>query len=306
MRVLLTGATGMVGRNIAEMLGTTGIQLFQPSHQDLDLLHEVAVLDYLRHKPPDAIIHAAGLVGGIQANIQHPVEFLRVNASMGMNIIGAAFSAGVPNFLNLASSCIYPKHAPNPLQEASILDGPLEPTNEGYALAKIATLRLGQYVRRERPDFQYKSVIPCNLYGRYDHFDSERGHMIAAVIRRMHEQKARGERSMTIWGDGKARREFMFAEDLAQFVVNHIEQLSGLPDVMNVGVGEDFSIDEYYHSIAEVVGFEGRFEHDLSKPRGMDQKLLDVTLQKQLGWTPSVDLKEGLTRTYEHFLRTAI
>lgn len=305
MKILITGARGMVGRNIIDGLSASGRHsLLQPSRDDLDLEDREAVARYLADHTPDAVIHAAGKVGGIRANVAHPVEFLSANLRIGTNVIDGAKDAGVRRLLNIASSCMYPRNAPNPLRETRILTGELEPTNEGYAIAKIASTRLCEYISREYPDYVYITLIPCNLYGYYDHFDVEKGHMIAAVMQRMHVAKLNGDETMTIWGDGTARREFMFVGDLAGFVVDYVEHMTDLPVLMNVGLGHDYSINEYYEAIRAVVGYEGAFEHDLDKPVGMQQKLVDITRQTSLGWAPSTSLYEGLRRTYEYYLES--
>lgn len=293
----------MVGRNIAEaLLPRDHVEVIGPTRAELDLEARGAVREYLAAAKPDVVIHAAGKVGGIRANMAEPTDFLAVNLRIGTNVIDEARQVGVGRLINIASSCMYPRQASNPLREDSILTGELEPTNEGYALAKIASTRLCEYISREHEGLHYKTLIPCNLYGRYDHFDSEKGHMIAAVMRRMHAAAASGAKTMTIWGDGTARREFMYVGDLADFVAQHIERIDELTDVMNVGLGQDYSVREYYDAIRRVTGYEGEFEHDLSKPVGMKQKLVDVSRQRALGWMPSTSLEDGLRKTYDYFL----
>lgn len=301
MKVLLTGSNGMVGKNLISCL-PPDIQLLSPSSAVLDLLNFEITIDYLSKHQPELIIHAAGIVGGIQANINHPVRFLRENTLMGHNLIWAAYELAIPYFLNLGSSCMYPKNAQNPLKEEFILKGELEPTNEGYAISKIFAQRFCNYVNREKGTSNYKTIIPCNLYGRYDKFDAEWGHMIPSVIRKIHYAKVNNEPFVSIWGDGSARREFMFAADFADFVWFAVKNFGQLPETMNVGLGFDYSINDYYKVIAEVIGFKGIFKHDTSKPVGMKQKLVDVTQQKKLGWVPKTDLKNGIMETYQYFL----
>ncbi|MDA3950374.1 MAG: GDP-L-fucose synthase [Spirochaeta sp.] len=305
MKILVTGARGMVGQNIIETFQSHGRhEVLTPGRDIVDFEDRDNVRAYLISHQPDAVIHAAGKVGGIRANMAQPVEFLAVNLRIGMNVIDESKAAGIPYLLNIASSCMYPRDGENPLKEEAILTGALEPTNEGYAIAKIATTRLCEYIRTEHPTLHYKTVIPCNLYGRYDHFDPHRGHMIAAVLQRMYEAHQRNEAELSIWGDGTARREFMYVGDLAEFVVQYIEKLEDLPDVMNIGLGFDYSINEYYRAIRSVIGFHGAFTHDLSKPVGMQQKLVDVRRQKELGWVPRVSLEDGLRQTFSYFLET--
>lgn len=301
-RVLLTGGAGMVGRNIAEHPGAADWDLIAPIRADVDLERFDAVQAFVREVRPDVVIHSAGLVGGIQANIARPVDFLVRNTDVGRNIILAAHGAGVSRLINLASSCMYPRNGVNPLREEQVLSGELEPTNEGYALAKIYATRLCQYLRRQEPELQYKTLIPCNLYGRFDKFDPVHSHLIPAVIRKLHEAKAAGNSTVEIWGDGSARREFMDAADLADAVVRHVEHGEQAPDLMNIGLGHDYTIKAYYEAAAQVVGWRGEFVHDLSKPVGMRQKLVDVSRQTAWGWAPKISLEQGIARCYDYFL----
>jgi GDP-L-fucose synthase len=301
-RVLLTGGGGMVGRNIAEHPGAAAWELLAPRRAELDLERFDAVQSFMRETRPDVVIHSAGLVGGIQANIAQPVDFLVRNVDMGRNVILAAHGAGVKQFINLASSCMYPRNGMNPLREEQVLSGELEPTNEGYAIAKIYATRLCQYLRRQEPELQYKTLIPCNLYGRYDKFDPAHSHLIPAVIRKIHEAKMAGASTVEIWGDGLARREFMDAADLADAVLRHVELGDSAPELMNIGLGHDHTINEYYTAIAAVVGWQGDFVHDLNRPVGMRQKLVDTRRQTAWGWAPRISLQDGIARCYDYFL----
>jgi GDP-L-fucose synthase len=275
--------------------------ILSPRRAELDLLDEEAVAAYLTSHAPEMVIHAAGTVGGIQANMAAPVSFLCDNLKMGMNVILGARRAGIRQLLNIGSSCMYPRGASNPLREETVLSGELEPTNEGYAIAKIACARLCDYISREMPEFLYKTIIPCNLYGRHDKFDLQRSHMVPAVIRKISDAIESGADIVDIWGTGEARREFMYAGDLAEFVYAAIARFNDLPQYLNVGLGYDHSILEYYGAIAEVLGFRGRFVHDLSKPQGMHQKLVDVTLLKSFGWTAATSLETGIAETYDFY-----
>ena len=299
--ILLSGSSGMVGRNILEHHKSKQYHFLTPSHEELDLLCKEKILNYLKDKKIDMIIHAAGVVGGIRANIEEPVKFLTHNAYIGLNLITASFECGIKMFLNCASSCMYPRNAINPLKEEYILKGELEPTNEGYALAKVLSTRLCEYITHSNKKFFYKTAIPCNLYGKYDQFDSTKAHMIPAVIEKIHRAKIKQDKNVQIWGDGKARREFMYAEDLADFVFYALENFKQMPQNINVGLGYDFSIDEYYQCIARVIGYEGNFIYDVSKPTGMQQKLIDDTLLKQFGWSAKTSLESGISQTYSYF-----
>lgn len=301
MKILITGGNGMVGKNILEHPEASQHTLLAPSSNELNLRDYDAVNAYIRKHQPTCVIHAAGLVGGIQANMARPVDFLVYNLDMGRNIILAAKENGVKQFMNMASSCMYPKTAQNPLQEELILKGELEPTNEGYAIAKVVATRLCEYIVKENPELQYKTVIPCNLYGKYDKFSPEHSHMVPAVIKKIVEAKEKNATSIDIWGDGLARREFMYTGDLADFVFYALNHFETMPQNINVGLGFDYTINEYYETIAKVIGFEGTFVHDLSKPIGMKQKLIDDTKLKQFGWQHQTSLEEGIKKTVEYF-----
>jgi len=301
MKILITGASGMVGQNFLEHPKAVNYELLAPSSRTLNLLEPASVTSYLKEHQPDMIIHAAGIVGGIQANIAQPVKFLVENMHMGLNILTAAKATGVKRFMNLSSSCMYPRDAQNPLAEELILKGELEPTNEGYALAKVTSTRLCEYIHREDSSYLYKTVIPCNLYGRHDKFDPKHSHMIPAVIQKISLAKEQDLEQIDIWGDGLARREFMYAGDLADFVFFTIQKFEAMPQNINVGLGHDYNINEYYSEIAKVIGFEGEFVHDLSKPVGMKQKLIDDTKLKAFGWHYKTSLNEGIAKTYEYF-----
>lgn len=302
---MLTGGSGMVGRNILEHPSASAWEILAPSSKELDLTNAAAVTAYFAAHMPDMVIHAAGHVGGIQANMAQPVAFLERNTAMGRNIIMGAYEAGVPQLLNLASTCMYPRAAKNPLHEDVILTGELEPTNEGYALAKIIATRLCQYIRREDENLQYKTLIPCNLFGRHDKFDPRHSHLLPAIIHKVHTAKANNETTVEIWGDGTARREFMYAGDLADAVMKAASDIEALPELMNCGLGHDYSINDYYETVADVIGWEGSFTHDLSKPVGMKQKLCATDRQTEWGWTAPTALRDGIAATYDYYLKEA-
>lgn len=300
--ILLTGGSGMVGRNIRAHPRATEWDILAPTSRDLDLTDRAGVAAFIGAAKPDLVVHAAGRVGGIHANMAHPVAFLADNAMMGQNVILGAHGAGVRQLINLASTCMYPRDAPNPLGEDMILTAPLEPTNEGYALAKIMATRLCEYIRREDADALYKTLIPCNLYGLYDKFDPQHSHLVPAILHKLHEARRAGAETVEIWGDGTARREFMFAGDLADAILRAAADMAALPDLMNVGPGHDHSIDDYYAAAADVVGWRGRFTHDLTRPVGMKQKLCATDRQTAWGWQPQTPLAEGLAQTYRHYI----
>ena len=292
----------MVGRNILENEEADRHEIIAPSSANLNLLDRKAIEKFLLSENPDLIVHSAGLVGGIQANMEKPVRFLVENMQMGINVLMASKTHGVKRFMNLGSSCMYPRDATNPLSEDLILKGELEPTNEGYAIAKVASTRLCEYISREDESFLYKTVIPCNLYGKYDKFDPNYSHMIPAVIRKINHAKNNNSECIDIWGDGLARREFMYAADFASFVYYAIGNFETMPQNINVGLGHDYSINEYYKKIADVVGFKGVFSYDLTRPTGMQQKLMEDSMLKKFGWQHQSTLEQGLQMTYQYYL----
>ncbi|HEY8035024.1 MAG TPA: GDP-L-fucose synthase [Methylobacter sp.] len=303
IRVLLTGGSGMVGRNFLEHPAIGEFDVLAPQSSELNLLDNRAVEAYLAEKKPDLVIHAAGRVGGIQANMRDPVRFLMDNLDMGRNIVWAAHQAGIKRLINLGSSCMYPRNYSEPLCEEMVLKGELEPTNEGYALAKVVTVRLCEYIMREDDTYRYKTLIPCNLYGRHDKFDPAHSHLVPAIIHKVYQAKQSGQQAVEIWGDGTARREFMYAGDLADAMVRAITEFDSLPNLMNVGLGYDYTINEYYQAAAEVMGYTGEFVHDLSKPVGMARKLVSVERQQAWGWSARHDLREGIEKTYNYYLK---
>ena len=303
MKVLITGGSGMVGKNLIET-HSAGHEILSPASSELNLLNYEEVEAFLMESQPDLIIHAAGIVGGIQANMADPIKFLIENLDIGKNIISAARKAGVDKLINLGSSCIYPKGRELSLKESDILAGQLEPTNEGYALAKIFALKYCQYVSDTSEELSYKTLIPCNLYGRWDKFSADKAHMIPAVIAKIHNAKINNLPTVDLWGDGTARREFMYAGDLADFVWFAVDNFDQIPIVMNVGLGTDYSINEYYEAIKNIVGFKGQFEHDFTKPVGMKRKLVDIERLQALGWKPKFKLEDGISETYNFFLNT--
>lgn len=302
MKILLTGSRGMVGNNIAKHSHAQNHEMLTPTSAELNLLDTKSVQSYISANNPDMVIHAAGIVGGIQANIAEPVRFLVDNMYMGFNILMTSKTHEVKRFMNLSSSCMYPRDAQNPLSEDLILKGEVEPTNEAYAIAKVASTRLCEYINKEDESFLYKTVIPCNLYGKYDKFDPEYSHMIPAVIRKINDAKNKNLKSIDIWGDGLARREFMYTADFADFVFYAIDNFETMPQNINVGLGHDYTINEYYQKIADVIGFQGEFTHDLSRPTGMQQKLIEDTKLKEFGWQCQTTLEQGIQNTYEYFL----
>lgn len=292
----------MVGQNIQDHPAASQYIWLTPNSTDLNLLNFSSVKHYLAEYRPDAIIHAAGRVGGIQANMREPVRFLLENLDMGRNLLLAAAEVGISQLVNFGSTCMYPKDRQGSLSESDMLTGPLEPTNEGYALAKITVARLAEYLNREIPALKYKTLIPCNIYGPHDKFDPRFSHMIPAVIHKLHQAKVAGHEVVDIWGTGEARREFLYAEDLADAVFKALANLEILPSMLNIGMGLDHTVNQYYDMVAKVVGYMGAFRHDLTRPTGMKRKLSNIDLATQWGWNPRHSLEDGLKKTYQYYL----
>lgn len=300
MRILVTGGRGFVGSNLVSALGQAGHDVLAPSHQELDLRDRAAVDAFLSGQAVECVVHAAGRVGGIAANIAAPTEFFVENMEIGMTLLQAAEVHGVKRLLNLSSSCVYPRDLPK-LREEDLFTGPLEPTNEAYALAKISTGRLAEWIQARQPDFAWRTILPCNLYGPGDVFHGERSHLVSSILGKIDEALRTGADEIVIWGDGTVRREFMYIDDLTAAVLFLLPRLEELPPYLNVGTGKDYSVQEYYETAARVIGWEGDFSHDLTKPVGMKRKLLDVSRLNELGFTAGIDLEAGLRSTYDWF-----
>ncbi len=303
MKIMITGGSGMVGRNFLEHQKAGEYRLLSPSRRELDLLDRNAVRNYINGNQPDLIIHAAGRVGGIQANIANPVDFLADNLYMGLNVISSANDAGVSKLINIASSCMYPRLAQNPLTEEAILTGELEPTNEGYALSKIITTRLCEYITKSAKSRAYKTLIPCNLFGRYDDFRPENSHLLPAIIRKIYEAKDNNDTHVEIWGDGTARREFMDAAVLSDFIFYALNNIETLPQNTNIGAGYDYTVSEYYGMVANALDYRGDFIYDRTKPTGMKQKLVDITAIKNLDWEPKININESINFACEYYIK---
>jgi GDP-L-fucose synthase len=300
-KIFVAGHRGMVGSAFVRRLVAEGFtNLLKPHRFQLDLMKEDAVLQFFLKESPDIVILAAAKVGGIKANNDYPVEFLLENLRIQNNVIRSASQSGVRKLLFLGSSCIYPKLAPQPIPESALLSGPLEPTNEAYAIAKIAGIKLCQAYAREY-GAKFISVMPTNLYGPNDNFDLETSHVLAALVRKAHEAKAQNEKQLIVWGTGKPRREFLHVDDLAAACLLLLEKYDS-PEIINIGCGEDVTIRELAELVCEVVGFDGKLVWDKTKPDGTPRKLLDVTRIRKLGWQPTVPLRKGIAQTYEWFL----
>jgi GDP-L-fucose synthase len=300
-KIFVAGHRGLVGSALIRRLKQEGFQnVVTRDRSQLDLLDEAGVDCFFVKEKPAVVILAAARVGGIKANNDHPVEFLLENLQIQNHAIRAAYQTGVRKLLFLGSSCIYPKHAPQPIPESALLTGPLEPTNEAYAIAKIAGIKLCQAYAREY-SVNYISVLPTNLYGPNDNFDLLSSHVLPALLRKVHEAKKRGERQISVWGSGKPRREFLHVDDMAAACLFLLEKYDSA-EIINVGCGEDISIRELAELICEIAGFNGDLVWDTAQPDGTPRKLLDVSKLRDLGWCHTISLREGITRTYQWFI----
>jgi GDP-L-fucose synthase len=303
-KIYIAGHRGMAGSAIKRKMDAKGyLNFITRTHSELDLMNQQAVNQFFETEKPEYVFLAAAKVGGILANNKYPAEFIYQNLMIEANVIHAAYTNGVKKLLFLGSSCIYPKLAPQPLKEEYLLTGPLEPTNEAYAIAKIVGLRLCKHYN-DQYGTNFISVMPTNLYGQNDNFDLETSHVLAALIRKFHEAKINNAPEVVVWGTGKARREFLHVDDMADACVYLMEKFNA-PDIgesVNIGVGKDITIKELAELIKDMVEYKGKIVYDLSKPDGTPQKLLDVTKLQRLGWKEQISFKEGLKQTHEWYV----
>lgn len=301
MKLFISGHNGMVGSAVCRRYAREAdVQIVTRPRSELNLTDPESVNDFFSTERPDAVVFCAAKVGGIHANNTYPVEFMTENLQMAVNAIQAAYRFGTKRFLFLGSTCIYPRLAPQPIEETSLLTGPLEPTNEAYALAKIAGLKLCQYYRRQY-GVMFHSAMPTNMYGPGDNYHPENSHVLPALLRRIWEAKEQGAAEVRIWGTGSPKREFLYVDDLADAIV-HLMKLDNPPDWVNVGSGEEVTILDLAQMIAKLVGFSGSITKDLTKPDGTPRKVCDLRLISSLGWKPHTKLPNGLQQTFEDFL----
>jgi GDP-L-fucose synthase len=298
--VFVAGHRGMVGSALVRRLAQENVELVTVSRRELDLRDQAAVFDWFASKTPQVVFLAAAKVGGIVANNTLRAEFLYDNLAIAANVIHAAYRNGVEKLMFLGSSCIYPKLAPQPLREDYMLSGPLEPTNEPYAIAKIAGIKMAESYRSQY-GCDFINVMPTNLYGPGDNYHPEFSHVVAALIRRFHEAKLLGAANVVVWGSGTPRREFLYVDDMADACIHLMKTYSGL-DMVNIGTGEDITIAEFARLVANVVGYKGSISYDLSRPDGTPRKLLDVSRLAKLGWRARTPLEDGLALAYQAYL----
>ncbi len=294
MKILITGAGGMLGTEIAQEAMRSGHEVLLPSHSDLDLKNESATYQYLKLNSPEAIFHCAARVGGISANIANPSEFLTENLRIDNSVLGAAKNLEIPNLIYMGSSCMYPRNLTHAMKEEEILTGPLEPTNESYALAKLVGWKT---VQLNSTNLNWRTVVLSNLYGPRDHFEQNRSHLLAAIIAKTHHAKKSQLLEIEMWGDGNSRREFTFTNDVAEFLVSSLPRLVEFPVTLNVGTGIDYTVLEYYQFVSEIVGYDGIIVPNLKRPTGMARKLMDVSQALSLGWKPKTQILDGIKAT---------
>ena len=303
-KILVTGGSGMVGRSLLARLRDEGYtQVTAPSSRQLDLRDQRAVEHYFSERPVDCVFHLAGRIGGIGASVTYPVEFLYENLMIGAGVIHAARVAGVRKLLYLGSSCVYPRDCPQPMSEDNIMTGAFEPTNEGYAIAKIAGMKLCEYSNRQYGT-DFISLMPCNLYGPGDHFEPDRSHVVSALIYKFHRAKSERLPLVEVWGTGTTRRELLFVDDLSDAMLHFMRRVDArdIGTFINIGLGEEIAIRDLAFAIKDMIGYRGEVVFDANKPDGMRRKLMDVSRAARLGWSAKVDIPTGLRRTYEWYL----
>jgi GDP-L-fucose synthase len=296
LSILITGSRGMLGGSILSKAQLSGLEVLHPNRTELDLRNKLQIQSYFNSHDIDTVIHCAARVGGIAANIENPADFILENLLIDSNLLTIAREKKITRLIYFGSSCMYPRDFPQPLQEIDILGGPLEPTNESYALAKIAAARMVTATAIQ-DGLAWRVLIPSNLYGPGDNFNPSSSHLVASIINKVLEAKEKGLTEIEIWGDGSARREFTYVGDVAEFVIDELEKVSSWQLMMNIGAGVDFSVKEYYEKVCELINFSAKFNYDTTKPAGMKQKLMNSALAQQFGWNPPTKLGDGLQKT---------
>jgi GDP-L-fucose synthase len=300
-KILLLGSSGMVGQNILKKKNQ--YKILCPNRKELNLLNYKKVKLYISKNKPQLVINCAALVGGVKFNLDNQLRMLNENIEISKNVIMASYECDIKNLINLASSCIYPplKNKEKSSSESFILSGNFEPTNEGYALAKVYSIKLCKYLIDKNKSISYKTIIPCNLYGPYDNFDREKSHLVAAAILKINKAIVEKKKEVEIWGSGNASREFLYVEDLVDFIFLCVKNLKEIPDIINCGYGKNYKVKEYYKIIGKELNYKGKFIFDKKKPEGQLKKLVNIRLQKKMRWYPNTELSEGIKKTIKFF-----
>ena len=305
IKFLITGASGMLGKSLINQLRIKKYSFLAPSSKELNLLDPYSIKKYMFKKKPNYIVHLAGYVGGIGANMNDPIRFLHSNIIMGMNLIDVAHKMEIKNFLNIGSSCIYPAKENKPMNESKLLGGEFEKTNEGYALAKLSIIKFCEYVSKSK-DYNYFSLIPCNIYGPNDNFDEKTGHVVSSLIDRIYRAKKNNSKDVEIWGTGKSKREFIYVDDVSRAILKFLFNKKIIKDNLywlNIGMGTDLSIKSLFLKIAKIIGYNGKIINNLNKPDGAKRKLLNIKKAKKLGWHPKINLETGLKKTINWYVK---
>ena len=296
-RILLTGSNGMLGRNLISKLN---YKIFTPHKKQLNLFDYEKTKNFIKKNRINFVIHCAAKVGGIQDNMNNQLEYLIENTKINKNILMASYENGVKNFLNIGSSCIYPKNIKKKITENFIFKGNFEPTNEGYAISKFLSIKICKFISQKK-GFNYKTLIPTNLYGPNDNYDLEKSHLLAAIIKKVSDAKKNKNKYVEIWGDGKARREFMYVSDLSDAIKFSVKNFNKIPFILNIGTGVDYTVEDYYKKVSKIIYPNVKFYFNKKKPSGMRRKLLDVSISKKLGWCAKVSLTNGIKKTYKDY-----
>ena len=302
-KILITGSSGLVGNSLIKFLNIKDYTILTPSSKKLNLLNLNSIKSYLKKNKPNQIIHLAGYIGGIGANTSEPVNFLQENLLMGINLIKCSYKLNIKNFLNMGSSCIYPPNLKNPIKENQLLQGNIELSNEGYAIAKIATIKLCEYISKNY-NYNYFSLIPCNIYGPHDKFDEKKGHVVGSLIKKILTAKEYNKKKVEIWGSGKPSRELIYVDDVAKAIIKFMFNrilINKKIYWINIGTGMDKKIDAIVKKIAKIIDYKGKFVYNLEKPDGVKSKLMNINLSKKFGWSAKINLNNGLKKTIHWF-----
>ncbi len=296
-KILITGSSGMLGMDLVKRLN---FKVFTPNRKNLNLFDFNKIKKYLKKNKINFVIHCAAKVGGIQDNVNNQLEYLVDNLNINKNIIMASYECGIKNFINISSSCVYPKNYNSKLREEFIFKGNFEPTNEGYAVSKFLSIEICKFISQKK-NYNYKTLIPTNLYGPGDNYDLEKSHLLAAIIRKLYEAKKKNIKNIEIWGDGKAKREFMYVSDLSSAILFSLKYFDKIPNILNIGTGVDYTVKNYYKIASKIIYPEAKFYFNKNKPSGMQRKLLDISKVHKLGWKPKIKLREGIKKTFKAY-----